>query len=81
MYYHYNQVLPQINDTKQCKTRITNITNLESILKKHNDIILKSIEEFVQNGSNYQLFSIRGIKVYIGIYKPLGGSSYTDLLH
>ena len=78
-YYHYNQVLPQINDTKQCKARITNITNLESTLTKHNNIILKAIEEFVQNGSSYQLYSIRGINVYIDIYKPLGGSSYIDL--
>ena len=28
-YYHYNQVIPQINDAKQCKARITNTTNLE----------------------------------------------------
>ena len=31
------------------KAKITNTSNLESILKNHNDIILNAIEEFVQN--------------------------------
>ena len=79
MYHHYNVVLPQINENKQYKARITNTTFIDTVLNKHNDIILNSIEEFIQNSSNYQLFSIKGIKTDVDIYSPLGGSSYIDL--
>ena len=41
--------------------------------------MLRSIEDFIQNGSNYQLYAIKCIKEDIDIYKPLGGSSYIDL--
>jgi len=79
IYLYYNVTLPKINDNKQCKARINNTTNIDKILNKHNDIILNAIEEFVQNGSNYQLYSIKAVKIDVDIYSPLGGGSYIDL--
>ena len=42
-------------------------------------MLVNAVEEFIQNGSNYQLYSIKGMKIDIDVYRPLGGSSYIDL--
>ena len=42
-------------------------------------MLVNAVEEFIQNGSNYQLYSIKGMIIDIDVYRPLGGSSYIDL--
>ena len=42
-------------------------------------LLENAVEEFIQNGSNYQLYSIKGMKIDIDVYRPLRGSSYLDL--
>ena len=49
------------------------------MLNKNNEILVDAVETHIENGSNYQLFSIGGMYCNIDKYQPLRGSSYIDL--
>ena len=37
------------------------LTFKKILKKKHNEMLVNAVEEFIQNGSNYQLYSIKGV--------------------
>ena len=76
---YINVRLPKDTENKQCSSKILNKSRLNDILQKHNKIFINSIDEFIQNGSNYQLYAIKGLEMDVDVYKPLGGSSFIDL--
>ena len=53
---------------KRCNATIHQSDQIDGILNKHNDIILDAIETYIENGSNFQLYSIVGIFCNIDKY-------------
>ena len=78
-YYYYSKRLPSDTENKQATAKIYNKNKIIDILKRNNEIFLESIDTFIENGSNWQLFGIKGVDVDIDVYRPLGGSSYIEL--
>ena len=71
--------LPEDKDNIQCNATIHNKNKIEDVINKNNEIMLDSIETFINNGSDYILYSIKGMYCNIDKYQPLKASSYIDL--
>ena len=71
--------IPTNDQKKQIKYKFVNTSSIETQLKHSTEYFIDGIEQYIENGSNFKLDSILGMKCYIDAYKPLRGSSYVDL--
>ena len=77
--YSYITVDLPKDENKQCNANIFNKSKIETILDKNNEKMVDAIEIFIENGSNYQLYSIGGLYCNIDKYQTLKAKSYTEL--
>ena len=78
--YSYITVdLPRDEYKQKCNATIHNKDKILDVLNKNNEIRVDAVETYIENGSNYQLFSIGSMYCNIDKYQPLRGSSYIDL--
>ena len=71
--------IPTNDQKKQIKYKFVNSSSIETQLKHSTEYFIDGIEQYIENGSNFKLDSILGMKCYIDAYKPLRGSSYVEL--
>ena len=78
--YSYITVdLPKDKYKQKCNATFFNKDQISDVLNKNNEILVDAVETYIENGSNYQLFSIGGMYCNIDKYQPLRGRSYIQL--
>ncbi len=78
-FYFSSKKLPNDSANKQATAKIYNKSKINDVLNKNNEILLEAIETFIECGSNWQLYAIKGVEIDIDVFRPLGGSSYVEL--